>query len=135
MDQRLSRLGRLLAWFSLAVAALHFVWETYFHLKWGQFLPMLIVDYIAIALLVFGALGLLRLRWGPGLLCGAWGFEFCLNYRTFFIRVSRIIDGTADAAMTNIAYALGALLSISAVVFLLSAYLCVAEFRRRGLDA
>ena len=131
MDPRLIKLGTLLAWFSLAVAALHFVWETYFHFRWGQFLPMLIVDYIAIALLVSGALGLLRFHWGPGLLCGAWGFELCLNYRTFFIRVSQIVDGSADIAMTNIAYALGSLLGISAVVFLLSAYLCVAEYRRR----
>ena len=121
---------RLFIWFSIAVAVLHFAWETWFHMRWGQFLPMLIVDYIAILLLLLGSFGFWKLGWGPGLLCGVWGFEFCLNYRTFFARVGRIIDGTADEATTNIAYTLGSVLSISAVAFVASAVICVRQFRR-----
>ena len=88
-------------------------------MQWGQFLTMLIVDYIAIALLMLGALGLLRWSWGAGLLCGAWGFEFRLNYRTYFGRVEQIVDGTVDTATTNIAYGLGSVLSVSAAAFLM----------------
>ncbi len=130
--QQLSTSIRAFADFSIAVAILHFAWETWFHVQWGQFLPMLIVDYIAISLLLLGSFGLLKWRWGPGLLCGAWGFEFCLNYRTFFVRVSQIVDGTADAATTKIAYALGCVLSISAIAFVISAAICIREFRQRG---
>ena len=122
---------RAFASFSIVVAILHLVWETWFHLQWGQFLPMLIVDYMAILFLLLGSFGLLLWDWGPGLLCGAWGFEFCLNYRTFFGRVEQILDGTADTATTNIAYALGSVLSISALAFLVSAVICIREFKDR----
>lgn len=121
--------ARAFAWFSVVAAALHFLWESWYHLKWGQFLPMLIVDYIAIGLLLLGAFGLMWWRWGPGLLCGAWGFEFCLNYRTFFVRVSAMMDGTADQATTNTAYALGGLLSLSGIAFVISALICVQLYR------
>ena len=126
----LSKPIRSFVWFSIAVAVLHFLWETWFHVQWGQFLPMLIVDYIAISLLLLGSVGCLKWRWGPGLLCGAWGFEFCLNYRTFFVRVSQIIDGAADDATTNIAYALGSVLSISALAFVASVLICIRQYQR-----
>lgn len=90
---------------------------------------MLIVDYIAIGLLLLGAFVFLKLDWGPGLLCGAWGFEFCLNYRTFFIRVYDILEGVADKATTNTAYALGGLLSLSAIAFLISVVICIRQHK------
>ncbi|MEM8982145.1 MAG: hypothetical protein AAGC71_03910 [Pseudomonadota bacterium] len=120
---------RRFALFSFVMACLHFVFETGVHVKWGQFLPMLIVDYIAIALLIGGAMGVLRWNWGPGLLCGAWGFEFCLNYRTFFIRVHAIMEGTANDVTTTTAYILGALLVFSIPVFLYAVLLCVRRHR------
>ena len=55
---------RSFIWFSIAIAALHFVWETLFHIQWGQFLPMLIVDYIAISLLLLGSIGFWKWGWG-----------------------------------------------------------------------
>lgn len=125
----LSKSERTFIWFSVLTAILHFVWESWYHVKWGQFLPMLIVDYIAISLLLFGAFGFLKWGWGPGLLCGAWGFEFCLNYRTFFVRVNAIIEGTASDATTYTAYALGGLLSLCALAFVLSAVICIRQFR------
>jgi len=126
----LSNSIRTFIWFSVLTAILHFVWESWFHIKWGQFLPMLIVDYIAISLLLLGAFGFLKWGWGPGLLCGAWGFEFCLNYRTFFVRVNAIIEGNASEATTYTAYALGGLLSFSALAFLLSALICIRQFKQ-----
>jgi hypothetical protein len=127
--RELSNPTKTFIWFSAATAVLHFAWETWFHLQWGQFLPMLIVDYIAIGLLLLGAFGFLKWDWGPGLLCGAWGFEFCLNYRTFFIRVQDILEGTADEVTTNTAYALGSLLSLSAIAFLISIIICIQQYK------
>ena len=129
--EELSNPIRSFVWFSIAVAVLHFGWESWFHVQWGQFLPMLIVDYIAICLLLLGSLGLWKWGWGPGLLCGAWGFEFCLNYRTFFSRVSQMAEGTADEATTIIAYALGSVLSISALAFVASVLICISQYRQR----
>lgn len=97
---------------------------------WGQFLPMLIVDYIAIALLLLGVLGISKLNWGPGLLCGAWGFELCLNYRTLFIRVESIYAGTADEVVVKTAYLLGTLMAVSVFGFIVSVYLCIQAHRR-----
>lgn len=126
----LNRYERGFCWYSVVTAVLHFALETWFHVQWGQFIPMLIVDYIAVALLLLGAIGFLRLGWGAGLLCGAWGFEFCLNYRTFFHRVSSMLDGTASEVTTNTAYVLGSLLLFSALAFLLSIMICVRRARR-----
>ncbi|MEM1262520.1 MAG: hypothetical protein AAGH76_08990 [Pseudomonadota bacterium] len=120
---------RRFAMFSLVMAFLHFALETAVHVKWGQFLPMLIVDYIAVALVVGGAMGLLRWNWGPGLLCGAWGFEFCLNYRTFFSRMPSILEGTANDVTLYTAYVLGTLLFLSIPVFTYSVVLCVRHHR------
>ncbi len=113
---------------------LHFFGETYAHFLWGQFLPMLIVDYIAIGLLLLGVYGLSKLNWGPGLLCGAWGFELCLNYRTFFVRVESMYAGTADEVTIKIAYLLGSLMVISITGFIFSVYLCIKDHRRKLLD-
>ena len=111
---------RLFIYYSLFSATLHFVGETWIHLAYGQFLPMLIVDYIAIALVIAGAVGYLRLGWGPGLLCGGWGFSFCLNYRTFFWRVETMLDGTSTSVIENTAYVLGVALVFSFAAFLYS---------------
>ena len=50
---RVERISRRLAIFSIVAAVLHFVGEIWVHIRFGQFLPMLIVDYIAISLLLF----------------------------------------------------------------------------------
>ena len=74
------KLETVLAWFSLMGAFVHFVMETLYHFKFGQFLPLLIVDYIAVALLVYAAVLSLRVQpsSAAGMLAGAWGFAACL---------------------------------------------------------
>ncbi|MEM6484882.1 MAG: hypothetical protein AAF662_07865 [Pseudomonadota bacterium] len=119
------RSARFFVYYSLLSATLHFVGETWIHLEYGQFLPMLIVDYIAIALVVMGAVGFLKLGWGPGLLCGGWGFTFCLNYRTFFWRVETMLNDTATAVIENTAYVLGVALAFSTLAFLYSVWICI----------
>ncbi len=122
------------AYYSIVSATLHFLGETWIHLQYGQFLPMLIVDYIAISLLILGSLGCLRWQWGAGLLCGGWGFTFCLNYRTFFWRLEVILNDTADVVITNTAYVLGVLLVFSSVAFAISACIAIAEFRKASVQ-
>jgi len=94
-----SKLGRKIAIFSLGIALFHFVVETTYQLLFGQFLPMLIVDYIAISLMVFAAVRALQTSGAIGLLCGAWGFLFCLNYRASFLRVHDYLEGNTAVGL------------------------------------
>ena len=75
-------------------------------------------------LLLAGAWLLLAKGWGPGVLCGAWGFETCHTYRSFFWRVEEIRQGTASDLTQNTAYVLGVLLAIVAASFAYSIWLC-----------
>jgi hypothetical protein len=115
---------RRFAWYSIALAVAHFSGETAFHLRYGQPLWSLIVDYIAVSLLFFGAWLALARGWGASVLCGAWGFEFCLCYRSFFWRFEEIRQGTASEVNRNTAYLLGALLLLSIASFAYSIWLC-----------
>lgn len=120
-------LERGLAIYTLISATLHFSLETYHFVQYGSFLPMLIVDYIAISLFVFASYVALSNRYGSaaGLLCGAWGFAFCLNYRAFFWRYQELVNGTAQSAepMEVVASILGVTLIISGSVFLLTLWM------------
>ena len=116
-------------YYSIFAALLHFAGETWMHMLYGQFLPMLIVDYIAISLVLLGAIGFLKLGWGPGLLCGGWGFTFCLNYRAFFWRVEAMMNQTANDVIQNTAYILVVALLFSAIAFLISVIVCVKHER------
>jgi hypothetical protein len=110
---------------SIVFAALHFIGETIWHFKVGQFLPMLIVDYIAVSLLIYGGIKTLNSSNAIGLLCGAWGFEFCLNYRALFGRVEKLLAGVGhgNPAIDATAYVLAVLLLACAVMFLITIYL------------
>ena len=69
------------SWFSIIVGIFHFIMETWFHFKFEQSIIQLFCDYIGISLLIFGGITVLKNINGKGLLCGAWGYSFCLNYR------------------------------------------------------
>jgi len=85
---------------------------------------MLIVDYIAISLLVYGGIKTLDNPKYVGLLCGAWGFEFCLNYRALFNRMDKLFSGVGhgDPAIDTTAYVLICLMVVSIAMFVLSIY-------------
>jgi hypothetical protein len=108
-----------LAWFSIAGACLHFALETLYHFKFGQFLPFLIVDYIAVALLISSAVSSLRARpaSSSGFLAGAWGFASCLAYTAFFAFVQLYLQGLGPMFMVLI---LGVALSAAFLAFALS---------------
>jgi hypothetical protein len=116
---------RKVAILSIVFAGLHFVAETLWHFKFGQFLPMLIVDYIAVSLLLYGGFQTLKSNSAIGLLCGAWGFEFCLNYRALFNRVDKLLSGIGNGnhAIGTTAYILAVLLIVSISMFLMTMYL------------
>ncbi|MGB2171398.1 MAG: hypothetical protein ACPH19_03080 [Flavobacteriaceae bacterium] len=50
----------------------------------------LTADYISVFLLFFAGIVNLRLKKGIGLLCGAWGYTFCIMYRAFIWRIEAI---------------------------------------------
>jgi hypothetical protein len=90
-----SSLEVLLARLAIVVGALHGLGETIWEWFYDQSLPMLVVDYIAVALLLYTGLTFLR-RPGTaaaGLLAGAWGFTACLLYRVLFSRLENLPVG------------------------------------------
>lgn len=78
-----------LAWLTLLSTSLHFVLETWYHLTWGQPLQALIVDYICVALMVFGGVASLRVRprSAAGLLAAGWAFALGFGWRSGFGRL------------------------------------------------
>jgi hypothetical protein len=119
-----AKVERRLAVFSIVAAVIHFVGETWVHFAFGQFLPMLIVDYIAISLLLFGGIRSLQTGAAAGLLCGAWGFTFCLNYRALFWRVEVLTKGGGTPVLETMTQVLAGLLVISMVAFAITLVLC-----------
>ena len=117
-----------LAWFSLAGAFVHFVLETLYHVAFGQFLPMLIVDYIAVALLVYAAVLSLRVKpsSASGILAGAWGFAACLAYIACFVFLQRYLEGQGPLFMVVV---LGVALTAAFVAFALSLRLVQAAMK------
>ena len=59
-----------------------------------------------------------------GLLCGAWGFAFCLNYRALFWRVEVLFNGGGSPVLETMTWILAVLLVISMAAFLASLHLC-----------
>lgn len=78
-----------LAYVTLFLAVLHFFLESYAHWKWGQPLQALLIDYIWIALAVFGAITSLKVRpsSAAGLLAASWGFAVGFAWRSVFWRL------------------------------------------------
>lgn len=89
-----------LAIYTLCGTSLHLVLETYYHLVWGQPAQALIVDYISVALCLFGGITSLRVRprSAAGLLAAAWAFNLGFGWRSVFGRLER---RAADVAAAN----------------------------------
>lgn len=86
-----------LAIFTLIATSAHFTLETWFHLKWGQPLQALIVDYICVALMVLGGVRSLTLRpsgSAAGLLAAGWAYALGFGWRSVFGRLELIAAGT-----------------------------------------
>lgn len=125
----------LLAALTLAAAVAHFVLETYFHVRWGQPLSFLLVDYISVALMLFAAANSFRVRprSAAGLLAGAWGFAFCLAYRATFDRIERLRIGASPENGEPIAVLmiLAPVLAIAGAIFAWAFWLAYRQTRAR----
>ncbi|MDG2047858.1 MAG: hypothetical protein P8J79_11650 [Halioglobus sp.] len=69
--------------FTFCIAAIHFLLESLYTVQFGQLFLGLLPDLIADALLVTGGVLVLKNTKAIGILCGAWGFIFCLHYRAW----------------------------------------------------
>lgn len=102
--------------FSFAVAIVHFICETVWHFLNGQYLPMLIVDYISIGLLLYACYeSKYSELYSRVLFVGAWGFTFCLFYRALFSRLESI-NNIIESLNLTVVY-VGFLMLISGLMF------------------
>lgn len=127
-----ARIEKILAWFSIILVVPYFTLETYHYVEYGSYLPMLLVDYILMALFVLAGVVSLSGRFGSGagLLCGAWGFAFCLNWRTLFWRLEAIANARTDGIsepIEQVATILIATFVLSVIAFLTSLWLAFPE--------
>ena len=88
-----------LAWLTLFSTSVHFVLETWYHMVWGQPLQALIVDYICVALMLFGGFASLRVRprSAAGLLAAGWAFSLGFGWRSGFGRLELRNSGAENA--------------------------------------
>ena len=91
----------------------------------GQAVSAYVVDLIANALMLLAAGASLTNREisASGWLAGAWGFAFCLNYRSFFGRLRLQSEGTQLEEPSAVLTILGVTLVIAALAFLFSMWL------------
>ena len=116
--------------FSIAkiiLAAIHFVLEGFYTIRFGQHFLGLLPDLVADALLFWGSFLVLRDQRATGILCGAWGFTLCLHYRAFACRLEEFLAGNADAVITGTMVVLGATMAISVICFGLTLKMCLPK--------
>ena len=73
--------------FTIFIALVHFTLETLFTIKLGQTIAGYLPDLIAVALLITAGSLTIKDSNAIGILCGAWGFAFCLHYRSWAWRL------------------------------------------------
>ena len=108
-------------------ACVHFILETLHAIVFGQSFLGLLPDYIAVGLMISGGFAAMRNDDAIGILCGAWGFAFCLHYRSWAWRYEAFPDGMATPVNEGTMYVLGATLFISALSFLITLILCAPK--------
>ena len=81
-------------------------------------------DYIAVALCTISGLMVLKNIKAVGFLCGAWGFAFCLHYRSWAWRFDIFLSETSTPLIDNTMYFLLYTMPISIVAFVISLIIC-----------
>lgn len=109
---------------TIIIALIHFVLETIYTYKFGQTWAGLLPDYIAISLMCISGLIVLKNIKAVGLLCGAWGFAFCLHYRSWAWRFDDFLDGTSNPLVENTMNVLLYTMPISITAFIISLIIC-----------
>ena len=91
------------AWFTIIVATLYIIGEVYFMFLFEQPYLQTLADVIAVFLLYFGGIIALKNNKNLEILCGAWGFNFCINYQTWVWRYYAKLNGTSDGNTDTVA--------------------------------
>jgi hypothetical protein len=114
---------------TLGVLIIYIPAETWVSLPDGLLNPYYIVDAIAMALLLSGALRSLRARPrpAPGILCGAYGWTAANGWRATFDRWSYIREGGELHYGTPELYVVGCATALALACFVLSVYLTIAS--------
>ena len=108
------------AYASIGLAIVHFVLETAYTIFVGQSFLGYLPDCIAHTLLFVGAYMLLKNPRATGILCGAWGFTFCLHYRAWAWRFEEYMAGALNELQTGLMYVLASTMIISLLCFAVS---------------
>ena len=119
------RFARAFAIYSLISAVIHFTLETWYTIQFGQSWLGLAPDYISVALMILGGVLVIRDVKAVGVLCGAWGFAFCLNYRAWAWRLQEMLDGSSTTLIDNTMYVLSFTLILSCISFMISLLFCL----------
>ena len=110
---------------TIFLACVHFILETLHAIAFGQSLLGLLPDYIAVGLMISGGFAAMRNYDARGILCGAWGFAFCLHYRSWAWRYEAVLHGTATSVNEVTMYVLASTMLVSIVCFVVSLLLCL----------
>ena len=113
--------------FTFCVTAIHFILESLYTIQFGQSFLGLLPDLIADALLVTGGVLVLKNSKAIGVLCGAWGFTFCLHYRAWTWRFESVQNGSASPVDQITMIVLASTLFISIVSFILTVLMCIPK--------
>ena len=124
-------IGRFALW-SIGMACLHFSLETLVTLRFGQSFVGLLPDYVAVALLIWAGLQVLKNNAALGLLCGSWGFTLCLHYRAWAWRFEEVMTGSATPLVETTMYVLMYTMPISIISFIITLVLCMPTARNHN---
>jgi len=119
-----NQLTNTFAIFTIVTAVIHFVLETLYTIEFGQNWAGILPDYIAVCLMFLGGISVLKNIKMVGILCGAWGFTFCLNYRAWAWRYYESSLGTSSSLVEDTMNVLLYTMFISVIAFLISLVLC-----------
>ena len=115
---------------TLALAFVQFALETAYTIIVGQLFWGYLPDCIADVLLVAGAYLLIKNKSSTGALCGAWGFTFCLHYRTWAWRFEDFLTGTLNDVQTGVMHALAFTMIISLIFLSITMIMNIRPTRR-----
>ena len=120
---------------TLAMSIPYFIGETFHYVvyvgPWNYFLGYF-CDLIAIALMLLASISSLKRRdiSSSGWFAGAWGFAFCLAYRSFMWRYEALKSGNpTDTEPASVLWIIGIMMAISMVAFIFSLYLARPQER------
>ena len=118
------KLANTFAIFTIVTAVIHFVLETLYTIEFGQHWTGIIPDHIAVCLMFLGGISVLKNIKMVGILCGAWGFTFCLHYRAWAWRYYETSLGTSSTIIEHTMNVLFCTMFISVISFVISLVLC-----------